>query len=291
MTAFLLAVLFQVVPQEVKINEPVKVTLETEAPIAIEKARENLAASGDFLLVKETVEEAEGKWRYQWQLEPLRSGVFPVSLYKITGEKGPPSFVKAPLVRVLPFEAPEESPQLQPIPLNPRLPPELSLENQEEVANIFKSQKARNRKILDAKAFPWMEFFFTLFMLCMGGGFLWYLDWLEKNKKLPTPEELAIKELEVIREQYEGDPKTFIARVTDTLREFIQIKYQIKAPYLTTGEFMEKSVSHPKLSGVPRRNLGLFLSVADEVKFSQKPPSKEDADTALKFADAFVRLD
>ena len=286
-----LAILFTVTPQEVSINQPVKVTLEIDQPIDVKKASGALTASGDFLISQEKEEVLGEKYRYEWTLEPLQAGTFPVSLYKLEPKSGPPVYIKAPVVTVQPFEPPQVAPLIQPIPLNPHLPPELSLTNQEELAKILQGQPARNRAILDAKAFPWMEFFFALFAIFSGIALYWYLEYRERNRPLPTPEELALSELETLQNERFETPAEFITRVTNTLREFIQLKYHVKAPYLTTHEFLQKTASHPQLAGEPRKNLGLFLSVADQVKFSQKPPTEADADTAFKFAESFISAD
>lgn len=274
----LLALIFTVSPTEITINETTTARVESEKPLSVETLRAALLKTGEFLLIEEKVEKLKGSTRYEWKLEPLRSGTLPLSL----NDGG--AFV----VAVKPFDIPAKLPDILPLPLDPHLPPDLSPENQALMAKITQSQPARNRRILNAKAFPWHELLFALAVIL--GGFAWiaYLDWKERNTPPPTPEALALKALETLNQ---AEPASFAERIGETaeiLRGYIQDKYRVMAPYLTTDEFLKASAEHPELKGEPRRQLGLFLSLADQVKFSGHSPSKADADTAFSFASAFI---
>lgn len=278
MSLFLLALIFTVSPTEISINEKITAAVESEKPLSIEALRGELLKTGDFLLIEEKVDTLKDKTRYEWKLEPLRSGTLPLSL----NEGG--AFV----VSVKAFESPARLPEISPLPTDPHLPPDLSLENQALLAKIEQSQPARNRRLLNAKAFPWHELFFALAVIVGGFAWAWYLDWKERHTPPPTPEALALKALETLNQ---SQPTSFAERIGQTaeiLRGYIQDKYRVMAPYLTTEEFLKASSLHPELSGEPRRQLGLFLSLADQVKFSGEPPSKADADTAFSFASAFI---
>jgi hypothetical protein len=94
-----------------------------------------------------------------------------------------------------------------------------------------------------------------------------------------TPWEAATEELEALlglglveagrfRELYEG--------LSDLTRRYIERRFDIRAPELTTEEFLEKARGSEALAA-QRESLGRFLAHCDLVKFARYQPSDEEA--------------
>lgn len=289
MIFFLLAILFTVQPQIVDINQTVAVTLEIPSNQSVDAKllKGKLLSSGDFMLVNEKLDELGDVKRFTWTLEPLRSGIFPLSLYKIEIDKMP-YFLPAYEIEVRQFNNPENLPPPPFLPLKPIIPPEMSLKNQELYAALEAKQPSFNKSLLTSKAFPWNTLFLTLAALCAIPLILWVLDWKDRHKSTLTPEEEALKEIQELNAlNLKEEP--LINRLSQTVRYYIQNKYGISSPHLTTEEFLSESTGNAFIDEVKKDKLGLFLKAADQVKFGARKPSQHEIDTAIAFAKSFVK--
>ena len=279
---------FTVLPETVDINDPVTATLtlaidQTE-PLDINILRGKLLSSGRFMLLNEQMERSANETKITWQIEPLESGQFPLSLYQIERANTPIRFVT-----VKPFVAPETLPPLALLPLEPKIPPTLSAANLALLDQWAALQPKLNYDEVQAKTLPWIPLLSALFLtLAAPFGLIFYERRARPAPPAPSPEEVAWAALQQIEAQSYVNPDAFIVDLTQTLRVFIQQKYGLMAPYLTTEEFLKTASVCPKMQGMAEDRLGLFLKAADLVKFAGREPSPSEYASALAFAKNYI---
>jgi len=290
MIFILLVILFNVSPVEVSINEPINVVLEIPKNKPVDPAllKGKLLSSGHFMLVNQSQREAGENIRYEWTLEALSEGIFPLSLFKLQLDKDTVEYVPAFEIKVSPFKNPEILPPPPFLPVNPHLPPEISMQNQELMAKIEQNQPELNRLRINEKAFPWYALFMTLFALAAIPFILWFLDKRDKSRIPLSPEQSALGEIRLLEQQNIMEPEPIITRLSETLRFYMQRKYGLSSPHQTTEEFLVDKDYQTKLNPGQQDRLELFLKAADLVKFAGRKPSRREIQTAISFAKSFV---
>ena len=91
-----------------------------------------------------------------------------------------------------------------------------------------------------------------------------------------------------------GRYKDFYVELTLVVRRYVQRKYGIKAPHLTTEEFLQEVASDAsQISGLSSNVLSLrkFLESADMVKFAGVEATPEMADEATDSAKGYLKSD
>ncbi len=86
----------------------------------------------------------------------------------------------------------------------------------------------------------------------------------------------------------EGRFKEYYALLSGVVRSYIERRFSIRAPEMTTEEFMEKAQVSPDLSPRQRSFLRDFLDACDRVKFAKFVPSLDEAGDSLRCARRFV---
>ena len=84
-----------------------------------------------------------------------------------------------------------------------------------------------------------------------------------------------------------GRYKDFYVELTMVVRRYVQRKYGIKAPHLTTEEFFEEIGAR----GMKSEDLRKFLESADLVKFAGVQATPEMADEATNSARGYLKVD
>ena len=82
-------------------------------------------------------------------------------------------------------------------------------------------------------------------------------------------------------------PRPFCILVSDTIRVYLEERFQLRAPERTTEEFLEELQSSALLSFDQKRTLGEFLMGCDLVKFARYEPGQNELRAIY---DASVRL-
>lgn len=106
--------------------------------------------------------------------------------------------------------------------------------------------------------------------------------------------EIAMKRLAALFEQrlHEVDVKQFYMELTGIVRWYIEQQTQIRAPELTTEEFLREISLHwnnrTGLAPELRDRLRLFLESSDMVKFAKHRPSSEDVLLGFRRAGEFI---
>lgn len=85
----------------------------------------------------------------------------------------------------------------------------------------------------------------------------------------------------------EAEP--FYVAVSDAVRDFIQERYGVHAPEMTTEEFLGAATVAEAIGEERRNHLAEFLRHCDGVKFGRLPTTARDRESASELAERFVR--
>lgn len=109
----------------------------------------------------------------------------------------------------------------------------------------------------------------------------------------PRPaHELAIEALARLRAARlveAGRYEEFYVRLSAIVREYVEARFRLRAPEMTTEEFLQAAQHRAQLAPPQRARLGQFLGEADLVKFARHQPAPADAERAYDAALEFVR--
>ncbi|HEY1040817.1 MAG TPA: hypothetical protein VGF30_15485 [Bacteroidia bacterium] len=111
-----------------------------------------------------------------------------------------------------------------------------------------------------------------------------------KKPKIP-PHITALRDLETIRTMklwQEGKTKEYYTAITDTIRVYIEGRYEVMAMELTTDEIMQVMRSQV-IDNVSKDRLKQILSLADYVKFAKAQPIDVENELTLNNAFEFVK--
>ena len=78
-------------------------------------------------------------------------------------------------------------------------------------------------------------------------------------------------------------------RLSDIVRSYLEGRFHLRAPEMTTEEFLQAAQRDPQLAPPQRSLLGTFLSEADLVKFARYVPAADDSERAYRAAREFVQ--
>ena len=99
----------------------------------------------------------------------------------------------------------------------------------------------------------------------------------------------ALSKLHAARLIEAGKHEEFYIRLSDIVRGYLEVRFHLRAPEMTTEEFLQVAQRDPQLTPPQRSLLGTFLSEADLVKFARYVPESSDAERAYHAAGEFVR--
>ncbi len=112
------------------------------------------------------------------------------------------------------------------------------------------------------------------------------------KKKIPPklPFESALDELMLAQAALSsnGDTKEYYVRISDAVRRYIEISFALRAPEMTTQEFLASLGNSPKLSGTYKDLLKVFMEACDLVKFAKHAPSRAEIDSVFVSAKKFI---
>jgi hypothetical protein len=105
------------------------------------------------------------------------------------------------------------------------------------------------------------------------------------------PQDIAREELERLRRRgliAEGAFKEYYSSLSDIVRTYVEHRFHIRAPEMTTEEFLLVAARGGKLLGPHRALLSDFLVESDLVKFARHMPTIADSERAWTAARRFV---
>lgn len=97
----------------------------------------------------------------------------------------------------------------------------------------------------------------------------------------PTPYEVALSALQALLSEelpQRGETKLFHQRLSGILRQYLEDRFQISAPHLTTEEFLEILSGTPSMVREHRVLLQEFLNACDMVKFAGRSSGMPEMD-------------
>jgi len=99
----------------------------------------------------------------------------------------------------------------------------------------------------------------------------------------------ALGKLHAARLLAAGRHEEFYVRLSAIVRTYLEMRFHLRAPEMTTEEFLQVAQRDPQLTPPQRSLLGTFLSEADLVKFARYVPAADDAERAYQAARDFVQ--
>jgi hypothetical protein len=126
------------------------------------------------------------------------------------------------------------------------------------------------------------------------GSFL-YRAWSRGRVKVahkPSAHEIALGDLRALRDGAlfrDSRLGQFYVELSNVMRTYLEARFALRAPEMTTEEFLQAAHRGSEMTGEERGSLQIFLCEADLVKFARMHPSSDDADRAWAAADSFVR--
>jgi hypothetical protein len=133
----------------------------------------------------------------------------------------------------------------------------------------------------------------VLIVALLGAGLFYFLNRPRRQRVLPPqlPHEAAIAALNRLRARHlidEGKFEEYYVQLSAIVRRYLEDRFHLRAPEMTTEEFLAAAAGDGRLIQPHRRLLGDFLSQADLVKFARHLPSLDDSEGAYTAARRFV---
>lgn len=272
------SVFAQAEPAQVTIGDRLRYTVEVEAPTGTEVSLPVLAERiGAFEIVDfgplPTRTAAEGRVRigYWYTLTTFDTGRY---------------VLPAPMVRVRVGSETNE------VHGN-----EVTIEVQSVLPKDEGATDIRDIKPLARPPADWRPLYLgaaSLAMLVIMALGLWFLFNRPKRPYVvppPPPHELALRALDRLwarRDLQEGRWEPYYVELSAIVRRYLEDRFELRAPEMTTEEFLAAAGTDSRLTAPQRELLAAFLRQADLVKFARAIPSYADAEAAYRSARRFV---
>jgi hypothetical protein len=144
---------------------------------------------------------------------------------------------------------------------------------------------------------PWIGL--ALLILALAALVYYYLKMRKKAKPVVTtrlkpsipPYEAAVEALESLRLKklwQSGRVKEYYSEMTDIVREYIELRFPVRALEMTTGE-IDAALRQTEVNSSARDKLNKVLTLADLVKFAKEQPLPLENDLSLNQCMDFVR--
>lgn len=119
-----------------------------------------------------------------------------------------------------------------------------------------------------------------------------YIIYNKRKYKKPVrfPHETALEEIEACRAAFlrGGNAKDYHVGISDTIRRYIERVFNLRAPEMTTEEFLNSVKDSTGLSPEQKGLLGGFMNACDLVKFAKYVPERAEIETVYLAAKKFV---
>jgi hypothetical protein len=141
----------------------------------------------------------------------------------------------------------------------------------------------------------WLIVVSAIFVIVIASVGIYY--WRKKIKKenkpaiVLTPAEKALKDLKELQQNNllsQGLEKYYYELLSGILRRYVEERFSIKAPEMTTDEFLIYIKNSNTLDVKYTDRLKEFLTLADLVKFAKYSISKDDAVKSFEEVYSFV---
>ena len=136
--------------------------------------------------------------------------------------------------------------------------------------------------------------FFCLLLLAL--ILVWLLFKRRRREVMPTqqlsPWENAVAQLRELEKQglvAAGQWDRYYSQLTDILRNYIEEQLSIRAPEMTTEEFLQHLQRSAQLNPAQKASLRSFLESSDLVKFAKYAPDPSEAKKSFDLAVQFIQ--
>jgi hypothetical protein len=143
-----------------------------------------------------------------------------------------------------------------------------------------------------ASAQDWLWWVLLALILAVAAWLLWR-RWRHKKAVVPAippvPAHIRAKQKLAAALALIGQPKPFCIQVSDTVRYYLEERFEIHAPERTTEEFLRELRGTDLLLSDQKESLGRFLASCDLVKFAKYEPGQAELqglhDSALRLVE------
>ena len=120
---------------------------------------------------------------------------------------------------------------------------------------------------------------------------------LKRRKRVPAvvpprpAHQIALEQLAELKRRNlvgQGKIKEYYSEISDIIRHYLENRFMVKAPEMTTEEFLWYARDSGKLERGHKTLLKEFLSACDMVKFAQYAPSTGEMEAIFTSAEHFV---
>jgi len=105
---------------------------------------------------------------------------------------------------------------------------------------------------------------------------LGYWAWREWQVAPPVPAHVRARQKLEAALQWIGQPKPFCIAVSDAIRQYLEERFDFRAPERTTEEFLHELQATDRLLPDQKSSLGEFLQACDLVKFARYEPREPE---------------
>lgn len=165
------------------------------------------------------------------------------------------------------------------------------------LAEAGQNPELRDIKPPEALPFDWRPYGLVavagLVLAGLGGGLFVYLR-RPAPAVAPAAPPASQVALEALRRLHAQDLiekqqfETYYVSLSAIVREYLENGLNLRAPEMTTEEFLSAAARDRQLSPVQQERLAEFLSQADLVKFARHRPGPEESEAAYRAARRFV---
>ena len=165
------------------------------------------------------------------------------------------------------------------------------------LAEAGQNPELRDIKPPEVLPFDWRPYGLVavagLVLAGLGGGLFVYLRRPAPAVASPAPpaSQVALEALRrlhaqglIEKQQFE----TYYVGLSAIVREYLENGLNLRAPEMTTEEFLSAAARDRQLSAVQQERLAEFLSQADLVKFARHRPGLEESEAAYRAARRFI---
>ncbi len=128
-----------------------------------------------------------------------------------------------------------------------------------------------------------------LLIALVAGVLLWRR--FAARRAIASADDIATRQLDTLTGEGLPNPETvdnWYVRLSDIVRRYIEGRYRLRAPELTTEEFLRVAAAATALQPEHADLLRLLLERADKVKFAAYMPEEAESKEALKLARRFL---
>jgi hypothetical protein len=140
------------------------------------------------------------------------------------------------------------------------------------------------------RAWPWVVGGLLLVAVAGPLAYLWLVSWRRRVRRRSAYEvaRARLNRLLAARRPVDEQVDAFYVELSGIVRRYLEDRFDMRAPELTTEEFLASVGTSPDLSPDHQVLLRQFLQQADLVKFAGVRPPAEDIDRSVRAAERFL---